>query len=192
MTLSEHVYCEAVTFKMTEWVDQRICIRFCIKLEHCSMDTIWIIQKATAMGNWWLAASSQQCTRSCITFHAEVFGKTSNHPVDAGPLQPRFGALRLLTFPKTKITFEKEEISDHWWNSGKWENATWQLMATGRTAWHTKMPTLKGTEASLSYLLCFLYLASSSINVTIFHITWMDIYTQGPAEVTPAWVWLVG
>ena len=28
-------------------------------------------------------------------------------------LQPRFGALRLLAFPKTKITFEREEISDH-------------------------------------------------------------------------------
>ena len=28
-------------------------------------------------------------------------------------IQPRFGTLRLLAFPKTKITFEREEISDH-------------------------------------------------------------------------------
>ena len=28
-------------------------------------------------------------------------------------LQPRFGALQLLAFLKTKITFEREEISDH-------------------------------------------------------------------------------
>ena len=38
------------------------------------------------------------------------------------------------------------------------------------------MPTLKGTEASLSYVQCFLYLVSSSINVSIFHITWVDTF----------------
>ena len=30
------------------------------------------------------------------------------------------------------------------------------------------MPTLKGTEVSLSYVECFLYLLSSSINAPIF------------------------
>ena len=89
-----------------------------------------MIQKAAAMGSWWLAASSWQHTHSCITSHAEFFVGTSNHPGDSTPLQPRFGALWLLAFPKTKITFEREEISDHWWDSGKyngtaddnWEN----------------------------------------------------------------------
>ena len=38
------------------------------------------------------------------------------------------------------------------------------------------MPTLKGTEESLSYVQCFLYLVSSSINVSIFHITWLDTF----------------
>ena len=52
MPLSEHVYCVAVAFKMTEKVEQQICIKFCIKLEHSSMETIQMIQKATAMGNW--------------------------------------------------------------------------------------------------------------------------------------------
>ena len=37
------------------------------------------------------------------------------------PIQPRFGALRLLTFPQTKITFEREEISDCQWGSGKYD-----------------------------------------------------------------------
>ena len=36
------------------------------------------------------------------------------------------------------------------------------------------MPTLKRSEASLSYVQCSLYVVSSSINVTIFHITWLD------------------
>ena len=52
MLLSEHVYCVAVIFKMTERVEQQICIKFCIKLEHSSAETIQMIQKATAMGNW--------------------------------------------------------------------------------------------------------------------------------------------
>ena len=86
-----------------------------VKFEHFSMDTTWIIQKATAIHNWWLAASSWQCappTPLCITSHAEFFGKTSNHPGDSAPLQPRFGALCLKAVPQTKITFEREEISD--------------------------------------------------------------------------------
>ena len=38
------------------------------------------------------------------------------------------------------------------------------------------MPTLKGSKASLSYVQCFLYLVCSSINVSIFHITWLDTF----------------
>ena len=118
----EWVYCVAIAFKMTEQVEQRIYIRVCIKLEHASAETIWMIQKAAAMGNWWLAASSQ-CTCSCVTSCAEFFGKTLNHPGDSVPLQPSFGTLWLLAFPKTKITFEREEISDHWWDSRKYNGA---------------------------------------------------------------------
>lgn len=38
------------------------------------------------------------------------------------------------------------------------------------------MPTLKGTEVSLSCVQCFLYLASSSINVSFFYFTWLDTF----------------
>ena len=48
------------------------------------------------------------------------------------------------------------------------ENMTGQLMENGRTVWGPKVPTLKWTEASLSYVQCFLYLVSSSISVFIF------------------------
>ena len=64
-----------------------------------------------------------QCTHSCITSRAEVVGKTWNPPGDSGPLQPRFGGLWLLTFPKTKIPFEREVISDCQWDSGKYDGA---------------------------------------------------------------------
>ena len=56
--MSEHVSCVAVTFKMTEQVEQQIYIRFYIKLEHSSVETIGMIQKAAAMGKGGLAASS--------------------------------------------------------------------------------------------------------------------------------------
>ena len=119
-----NVYCVALTFKMSEWVEQGICINFCIKLEHSSAKAIWMTQKAAAMGNWWLAPSSRQGACSCITSQMKFFGKTSNHPGQSAPLQPRFGAPQgLLAPPKTKITFEREEIWDQWRDSGKYNGA---------------------------------------------------------------------
>ena len=44
--LSEHVYCANDTFKMIEQEEQWICIKFCIKLEYSSVESIQIIQKA--------------------------------------------------------------------------------------------------------------------------------------------------
>ena len=123
MPLSEHEYCVAIAAKMTEQVQQWICIQFCVNLEHSPMETIQMVQKAAAMDNWLLAASSQQYALSRITSHAEFFGKTSSHPGDSVPLEPRFGTPWLLTFPQTKITSEREEISEHQWGSGKYDGA---------------------------------------------------------------------
>ena len=64
---------------MTERTEQLLCIQFCIMLEHSSLETIQVIEKAKAIGNWWLAASSWPCSHSCIVFHAELFGEISNH-----------------------------------------------------------------------------------------------------------------
>ena len=52
MSLSEHVYCVAVSFEMTEQVEQRMCVKFCVELEHSYAVFIQMIQKAAAMGNW--------------------------------------------------------------------------------------------------------------------------------------------
>ena len=160
MPLSGHVYCVAVTCKMTE---QWICIKFCIKLKHSPTGTIWVIQKATAMGSWWLAVSSQQCIHSHI--NEEFFGKTSNCPGDSHPYSPDlvpcdFWLLLKLKSPlKGKRRQTVNEIQ---------ENMTGQLMAIRRTVWGPKVPNLKGTEASLSYVQWFLYVISSSRNVSIF------------------------
>ena len=44
--LSELVYCVTIAFKMTERLDQQICIKFSFKLEHSSANTIQMIKKA--------------------------------------------------------------------------------------------------------------------------------------------------
>ena len=108
--MSEHVYCVAVAFKMTEQVEQQICIKFCIKLEHSSFETIWMIQKATGMGDWQLHHDNAPAHASHLL---QFFGKILTHPWDSSHLQPRFGILPLLAFSKTKITLEWEEALDH-------------------------------------------------------------------------------
>ena len=102
---------------MTERVQQCICIKFCVKLEHSSMKTIRMTQKAYRNN----AMSPAQVKVWHKYFKDSWESRESD---DLPPLQPRFGALRLLAFPKTKITFEREKISDCRWNSGKYDEAT--------------------------------------------------------------------
>ena len=126
------------------------------------------MKMATAIDNWWLAASSGQCACSCITSRAEFFGEISNHPGDSDLVPCDFWHFPKLKSPLKGERFQTiDEIQ---------ENMMGQLMVTGRTMWGPKMPTLKGTEASLSYVQCFLYLESSSINVSIFHIVQLNTF----------------
>ena len=67
-------------------------------------------------------------------------------------------------FPKLKPPLKRKrfQIIDE-----TQENTTGQLMMIGRTVWGPKVPTLKGTEASLSSVQYFLYLVSAP-NVFFF------------------------
>ena len=38
------------------------------------------------------------------------------------------------------------------------------------------MPSLKGTKMLLSYVQCFLFLVSFSVNVSILYVTWLDTF----------------
>jgi hypothetical protein len=60
------------------------------------------------------SASSRQCAYQFYSSHEcfFFFGKVSHHPSLSVPLQPIFGSLRLLGFPKVKITVEREEICE--------------------------------------------------------------------------------
>ena len=154
MLWSEHVYCVAIAFKMTEQVEQQICIKFCVKLEHSSMEAIWMIQKAAAMGTWWLAASSQQHV-AYVSHLVQSFWQTSIHPGDSGPYRPDLAPCNFCLCPKLKSPLKGkifqmvDEIQ---------ENMMGQLMAVG-PMWDPKVPILKGTGASLSYV-CTMFLVS--------------------------------
>ena len=71
-------------------------------------------------GDWQLYHNNVSAHASYLV---QFSGKTSNHPGNSVPLQPKFGAVQHLVFPQTKITFEKEEISGHLWDSGKYDGA---------------------------------------------------------------------
>ena len=112
------ILCEAWTFLHRIYSDD---------LEGCS---------AGQTGDWQLYHNLMPAHVSCLM---QFFCETSNHPGDSVPLQPRFGALQLLAFPKTKITFEKEEISDHQWDSGKSDGAAdgnWENYVRSQSAYH--------------------------------------------------------
>ena len=153
MLLSEHVHCGAITFKMTERVEQQIYLKFYIKLEHSSMETIWMSQKVVAMGIWWLAASSPQCARSRNTSCAEFLVKHQITEVTQPPTAQILCPATWL-FPKLKSPLRGKRFQ---MVDGIQENTTGQLLTTGRTVWGPKVPTLKGIEASFIFNKCLYF-----------------------------------
>ena len=132
-----------------DWVELRICIKFCVKLEHSSVETIQMIQKAAAIGNWWLAASSWQHACSCITSYAEVLAKHQITQVTQLTYRPDLVPCDFWLFTKLKSPLKGKRFQTI---DEIQENTTGQLRANGRTVWGPKVLTLKGTEASNKWL----------------------------------------
>ena len=76
---------------------------------------------------------------------------------------PDFSPCYFWFFPKLKSPLKEKRFQTI---DEIQENMTGQLMVIGRIVWGPKVPALKGTEVSLPYVQCFLYLVSSSINVS--------------------------
>ena len=100
-----------------------------------------------------------------------IFGETSNHPGDSAPLEPRFGDLQLLTFPKTKITFEGEKF--HTVDETQ-ENLARQLMAIGKSVWGPKVPTLKKNWGVI--VRCTMFLVPCVFNKCLYFSYYMAGY----------------
>ena len=146
------------------------------------MEAIWMIQKAVTMGNWWLAASSWQTCPLRHNISYRVFCQNIEAPRGLRP-------------PTAQIwhhaTSGSSQNWNHLWKGNDfrpwmrfrkiWQGSWWRFQQrilqsvlnsgrdTERTVWGPKAPTLKGTEVSLSYVQCFLYLVFSSIN---FHFSY--------------------
>jgi hypothetical protein len=58
------------------------------------------------------SASTWQCACPFYSSCAGFFGEVLRHPDLSAPLQPRFGSVRLLAFPKAEISIEMEEICE--------------------------------------------------------------------------------
>ena len=121
MLLSEHVYCVAITFKMTKLVEQRVCIIFFIKLEPSFAEAIWMIQKATDKGNWWWAVSSQRCACSCILAKHQITQVTQ-------PLySPHLAPWNLWHLPKLKHLWKGRDFRSYMRFRKIWQGSWWWL-----------------------------------------------------------------
>ena len=119
--MSEHVYYVAVTFKLTEYSNDSAS-NYAISL---NISPWKLLDDSEGYSYGQLVIGSFNTAMCPLTHHVlcRVFCEISNHPGDSASLQPRFGNLQLLAFPKPRIAFEREEISDHGWNSGKYNGA---------------------------------------------------------------------
>ena len=161
---TEYAYC-VVSFKMTEWVGQRICIKFCIKLEHSSEETIQMIEKVTAMGNWWLAASSWQHICSCITSRAEFFfAKHQITQVTQPAYCPDLVPWNFRIFPKLESPLKRKRIQTINEIQGKYDENSWWWL--GELCEGPRCRLWRGLRCHCPVHKCFLNLVSSSVNVS--------------------------
>ena len=125
----EHVYYVAVTFKMTEWIEQQFCIKFCIKLEHSSEKLLrWCRRlQLWAAGDWQLHHNTPD--------HAShlVQGFLVKHQITqmTQPLySPDLVPCDFWLFPKLKSPLKGKRFQTV---NDNQENMTGQLMAIGKT-----------------------------------------------------------
>ena len=102
-----------------------------------------------AKGNRWLAASPAQHACSCITSMQSCLVKIQITQVTQSPYSLDLAPWDFWLYPNIKSPLKGKRFQAV---SEIQENTMRQLMVIGRTVWGPKMPTLKGTEVSLSYV----------------------------------------
>ena len=107
----------------------------------------------------------------------DFFVKHQITQVTQAPYRPNLEPCNFCLFPKTKIIFEREDISDHPWNSWKYDGVA---DSDWKNCMRSQGTYFEGDRDIIVLCIMFLYLASSSINVSIFHITWLDTFWTDP------------
>ena len=158
---------------MTEPAEQWICIRLCIKFEHSSMEIFHMIQKGKPQlcttGDGQLHHNNVPHHGSRLVQH--FFCKTSNHPGDSVPYSPDLESCNFWLFSKLKSLLKGkfQTISEIQENA---RSSSWRLRGL------CKVPRCllwRGLRCHCP-IQSFLYLVYSSINVSIFHGTWLDAF----------------
>ena len=121
------------------------------------METIRMIEKATAMGNWWLAASSQQHASSCIASQCNFLAKHQITHVSQLPYSPDLGPCSFWFFPKLESPLKGKRFQT---TDEIQENMMEQLMAIGRLCEVPRCLLWRGLRhhGPISNVSCILYL----------------------------------
>ena len=127
-----------------------------MKLEH-SHGNYWYDSESRSYGQ--LVIGSFVTTMHLLMLHilCSFLAKYPITQVTQSPYSPDWEPHDFWLFPKLKSPLKGKRFHT---TDKTQENTTGKQMATGRTVWGPKAPTLKGTEASLSYIQCVLYLVS--------------------------------
>ena len=130
----------------SKWVEQRIYVKFCVRLENSFSEKYSDDSEGCSYGQ--LVIGCFITTMCPLTHHVScrIFDETVNYPGDSA-YSPDLAPCDFGLFPKLKSPFKGKRFQSM---DEIQENRTGELMAIGRTVWDFNVPTLKGTEASLS------------------------------------------
>ena len=155
MPLSEHVSVWPSHSKWSSKLSNKSALNFALSLNIPPWKLFrWFRRlQLRATGDWQLRHNNMPnpASRSCVEF----FSKHQITQLTQPPYSPDLGPYDCWLFPKLKSPLKGERFQTV---DEIQENMTGQLMAIGRTVWGPNVSTLKGTEASLSYVQCFLCL----------------------------------
>ena len=151
--LSEHVYCVDISFKMTEWVEQWICIKFFINLNVPLRKLLGWFRRPQLWetGDWQLHHNNLPTHALYLT---QRFLKKIAH-MTQHPYSPDLATCNFWHFSKLKLPLKGKRFQTM---DEVQENTSGQLIAIGRTLWGPQVPSSKWTEASLSCVQCFSHL----------------------------------
>ena len=155
---------------MTEWIEQWICIKFCFKLEHSTVKLFgWLGRpQLWETGDWQLHHNNTPTHASHLLQSFLV--KHQLTQVTQPPYSPDLAPCDFWLFPKLNHLSKggdfrpSKRLRKIRWGSWWW---------LGELCEVPRCLLWRGLRCPLSYVWCFLYLVSSSVNVSIFHSTWL-------------------
>ena len=161
-------------WKMTEQVEQKICIKFAWSLNTPLQKLFrWFTRVQLWAASDWQLHHNMPTHASCLmqNFLAKYQITQVTQPCYSPDLVPCDFRL----FPKLKSPLKGKRF--HTVDEIQ-ENTTEQLMVIGKNCVRSQGAYFEGDWGIV--VLCTMFLISSSINVSIFHVTWLDTFWTDP------------